>query len=212
MNGLASSFPLVVAIGFVAAALCVVGAVWRSSDPAVRKSFLALFFVGLLAVNLVPVPSPLPFSNLHKYTETSSNPTTYYDVYLVDAEGNELRYDGSAAPPSGTLIRFGRGIATEYDEPKARSTADHLLERGITYRQHIEDDRGIGHHVDFPPHALGYSWDRDMLAEYDDFVELRVYHVELRYTESGLAIEERDRTPAAQLTTDGEFTRNETTR
>jgi hypothetical protein len=201
-------FPYVVALGFVSSAAAVLVAVWRADDPRVRKSFLAVFFAGLLAVNLVPVPAALPFSNLHKYTGTSSNPTTYHDVYVVDAEGNELRYDGNAAPPAGTLIRFGRGIATEYDEPKARSTADHLLERGRAYRGRIEAGRGVGPHVDFPPHALGHSWTDESLSAYGEFVALRVYRVELHYTDSGLAVEERDQTLVATYTARDGLTRN----
>jgi len=208
MVDLGQLFPVVVALAFVASAGCLLAAVQRAADPRVRKSFLALFFVGLLTVNLAPFPSLLPFSHLHKYTTTSSNPTTYHDVYLVDAQGDELRYDGDAAPPAGTLIRFGRGIATEYDEPRARATAAHLLEEGRNYRGRIERGRGVDPHADFPPHALGYGWDRDLLAEYDEFVALRVYYVELRYTASGTAIEERDRTLVATYTDDGTLTRN----
>jgi len=199
-------FPYVVALGFLSSAVCVLVAVWRADDPRVRKSFVAVFFAGLLVVNLAPFPSLLPFSHLHKYTGTSSNPTTYYDVYLVDSDGDELRYDGSAAPPAGTLIRFGRGIAAEYPASKANATAAHLFDRGQSYRGRIEAGRGIEPYVDFPPHALGYHWDRERLAEYDEFVALRVYHVELRYTESGLDIERRDRTLAATYN-GGELTR-----
>jgi len=203
-------FPYVVALAFVGSAVAVLVAVWRAEDPRVRKSFIAVFFIGLLVVNVAPFPSLLPFSHLHKYTGTSSNPTTYYDVYVVDESGAELRYDGDAASPAGTLIRFGRGIAVEYDEPRARTTASYLLDRGRTYRQRIEDGGGIGHHADFPPHALGHSWHDEPLSSYGDFVALRVYHVELRYTASGLAIEDRERTLVATYTTQGEFTRHET--
>lgn len=204
-------FPYVVALGFLSSVVCTLVAVRRADDPRVRKSFLAVFFAGLLVVNLAPVPALLPFSNLHKYTGTSSNPTTYYDVYVVDADGNELRYDGNAAPPAGTLIRFGRGIATEYSEPKATATADHLLDRGRSYRGRVESGRGVGPHVDFPPHALGDSWDAETLSAYDEFVTLRVYHVELHYTESGLAVDERDRTLAATYTPEDGLTREEGT-
>jgi hypothetical protein len=212
MVDLSEYFPVVVALVFVFSILYTLFAVRRADDPRVRKSYLAMFFLGLLAVNLVPLSPVLPFSHLHKYTEASSNPTTYYQIYVVDESGDELRYDGDAAPPAGTLIGFGRGIATEYSEPKAESTAEYLLDHAITYRQRIRAGRGIEPYLDFPPHALGYGWDRETLAEHGEFVGLRVYHVELRYTESGLGIEERDRTLVATTTERGELVRNATVR
>jgi hypothetical protein len=182
-------------------------AVRRSGDPRVRQSFVALFLVGLLVVNLWPFPALLPFTHLHKYTEASSNPTTYYEVYVVDANGAELRYDGDAAPPAGTITRFGTGIATEYGPAEAESTAAYLLDRAIRYRQQVRDGRGVGSRLDFPPHALGDGWDAETLARYDEFVGLRVYRVELRYEASGLAIEGRNRTLVARLTNGSDFAR-----
>lgn len=210
MSGLGHYFPIVVALVFLSSIVSVLFAVWHSKNPKIRKSFIALFFIGLLVVNLAPFPPLLPFSHLHKYTEPSSNPTTYYTIYVVDESGDELRYDGNAARPAGMLIKFGRGIATEYREPKAKSTAKYLLHRARTCQQHIENGRGTGHYLDFPPHALGYHWDGKTLAQYGDFVGLRVYYVEIWYTESGLDIEKRDRTLVATLTKHGKFIRNET--
>ncbi|WP_135365003.1 hypothetical protein [Halosimplex halophilum] len=212
MVDLSQYFPLSVAAVFVSAVLAVLVAVRRSDDPKVRKSFLALFFVGLLTVNLLPFPPLLPFTHLHKYTESSSNPTAYYEIYVVDANGNELRYDGNAARPAGTLTRFGGGIATEYSDAEAKSTAAYLLDRARRYRQRVRDGRGVRSHVDFPPHALGDRWDGETLARYDDFVGLRVYAVELRYEASGRSIDERDRTLVASLRREGEFIRNGTAR
>lgn len=212
MVDLSEYFPLVVAAVFVASVLCVVVAVRRSDDPRVRKSFVALFFVGLLAVNLAPFSPLLPFSHLHKYTATSSNPTTYYEIHVVDADGDELAYDGDAASPAGTLVAFGRGIGTEYSRPEAEAAAAYMLDRAKSYRRQIREGRGLEPRLDFPPHALGERWDRGTLARYDEFVGLRVYRVELRYTESGLAVEGRERTLVATLTEGGELTRRETAR
>jgi hypothetical protein len=212
MIDLSSYFPVLVASVFVASVVGVVLAVRHSEDPRVRKSFVAIFFVGLLTVNVYPASPLLPFSHLHKYTGESSNPTTYYEIYVVDESGDELRYDGNAAPPAGFLARFATAITTDYSEPKAKSAAEYLLKRAIAYRQRIEDGRGVAPHVDFPPHALGDSWDEKTLARHGEFVALRIYRVELRYAESGLSVESRDRTLAARLTPDGEFLRNGTAR
>ena len=129
---------------------------------------------------------------------------------MVDESSDELRFDGNAAPPAGALTTFGGGIATRYSESKAESAAKYLLDCAITYRQRVQDGRGMRPYVDFPPHALGYGWDQRTLERYGDFVGLRVYRVELEFTESGLSIEERDRTLVSELTSQGEFTRNET--
>ncbi|MFU8867976.1 MAG: hypothetical protein ACNA7R_08700 [Natronococcus sp.] len=65
-----------------------------------REVWLAGFFTTLLAVTLVGMPL-LPVVDMHKFAQPSEEEETYYEIRMVDASGEELRFDDRATSPTG---------------------------------------------------------------------------------------------------------------
>jgi len=190
---------LAVLAGFVVATVV---AVVLADRPRVRTAYVAGFFVCLLLFNLVGVAA-LPFMHWHKFSGDRPETEVLYEFRVVDAAGRELDYDHRATlAVDGFSMYLVTSRMDEYDEPRRAAVAAYLLARANTYRASIES-RSALHLLRFPPHGVEDTWDELELAEYDEFVGVRYYRLELVTSADGTAVESYSEELLGEWTPDG---------
>ncbi|HET7323064.1 MAG TPA: hypothetical protein VFJ06_01905 [Halococcus sp.] len=161
----------------------------------VRESAVVLFLVALLLVNVVGVFA-LPLTHLHLYSNRAPNVDIEYELWIVDADGNELQYDRRAAEPMGDGFQsITYRMATKYSQKRNEEIAAFLLENAREYRNHVESDHLVP--IEFPrakTHILDYRWRKEDLSGYSKFVGIRIYRVTTGYAANGSHIVSQDET------------------
>lgn len=181
--------------------------VLRSNDL-VRRTFLALFLLGLVVAGTTGYDVE-PFVTIEEFSSTSSETRTSYEIRVVDASGREVAYDARAAPPmlDYLLQRQARRLVTGYTVDERRAVAAHLLDEAREYRSAVESrspTRTVQQYLDFPRHRVEYRWTRTDLQHHDEFVGLRVYriHARARVTDDGRMVLSRNVTRVYELRPD----------
>jgi hypothetical protein len=156
----------------------------------VRTAFMTVFIILLLLQGTV-LPPGWPFNGWTLFGQEAPQNETRYEYRVADAEGNELLYDTRA---TGVLIgpvmdRYGRkstvGYWGETFTPAEREQWErYLLSEARAYRDEVESG-AYDAEGEFPRHQLDYRWTQDRLEPYGEFVELRLYRVNIQLSETG---------------------------
>jgi hypothetical protein len=177
-----------------------------------REVWLAGFFAMLLAVTLVGMPL-LPVVDMHKFAQPSDEEETYYEVRMVDAAGNELRFDDRATPPvTGTRTSTVAGqLAEEYTDEQRLEMGEFYLENAREHRQAVEDgDRSVTDRLQPPRYVDDRAWTAAELEEYEPFEAIRIYERTVVYSDDNTAVESNEERPRVTIDpTDGTVTEHE---
>jgi hypothetical protein len=156
-----------------------------------REVWLAGFFTTLLAVTLVGMPL-LPVVDMHKFDQPSDEEETYYDVRIVDAAGNEIRFDDRATPPvMGTRTStHGGQLAAAYTDAQRVEMAEFLVSNAAEYREELESgDRGMTDRLQPPRYVDDRAWTAAELDSYGPFEAIRVYERTVHYGDDNTEVE-----------------------
>jgi hypothetical protein len=165
-----------------------------------QSVFVAAMLIGLL----VPAVSGIvfaPFANWYFFTSPAEPTTTGYQVFVVDENGDELRYSPEAAAP-GRVRTQGERIVTKYGPTTDCQTAAFLLRQAKEHRAEIQDElspleyiryRGILGRIPYrSPNDV--SWTQGELRGYSEFRGIRVHTVNVTTSADGTDIINTNRT------------------
>jgi hypothetical protein len=171
-------------------------AIYFNDRTVSRQGFLALFFVFLLLSGSTGLFA-WPFFNWHLYPGERSAEESFYELRVVDADGDELKYDARAAPPilATPVKRLTTQMATEYTAEQRRRMGCYLLDRARSYRAEVGEP-SIGEAVKFPRHQFGFRWQPRHLDGIDRITAVRGYAVTVEVTPDGRELERYDAEPA----------------
>lgn len=136
----------------------------------------------------------LPVVTLHKFVQEGPEERTEYEIRTVDTRGNELLLDARAIDPvpASRVTVLGERMAHEYDREAREAAGKHILEESRAYRASIESGPPVrSDRLEFPRHGFGFRWDANTLSEYGDFVAVRVYEVDITYSEDATEVVSR---------------------
>lgn len=157
----------------------------------IKQTYLAGFFIGLIVFNTIMPIGILPYIDWHKFSEPREQEQTYHELRIVDANGEEIPYDKRA--PQNHEAGFHSSIMTDmtekYTEDRNREIMMFLLYRAEEYRDQRENQSLI-YYVRFPDHGMHGEWTGIQLAEYAEFVGIRLYQVDIRTSDDGTEITE----------------------
>jgi hypothetical protein len=170
-------------VGFFAAAIV---AVAFGTTPAVRRTYLAGFFTVFITVNLFVSAIPAPVVHWHKFSGVRDETQTDYEIRIVDAGGDEIAYDSKATLGANGIVLTDllREMRTEHSEAENREVFAYLFEKAQRYRDNVER-RPPSRFLRFPPHSTTDVWTPETLDDVGEFVELRVYRVDLEVSSDG---------------------------
>lgn len=160
----------------------------------VRRTYVVLLLVALLGSSLTGL-QPIPLVNANEYTSVSSEQYVHYDLRVVDADGRELPYDPQAMRPAiqneelaenmGEVNVGSEKTEISYTEAERRAMAAFLLREASEYRTDVEAGWNPLSVFRFPPHHLRGHWSAEELAGYSEFVGIRIYRIEVTFTDDG---------------------------
>lgn len=152
----------------------------------IRATFLSCFFAASVVIGLTG-GFLWPFFGWGLYAQRAQETIAFYELRVADREGNEIKLDARAAPPSlaTPLNRLAAKIAAK-DANFRDEVSRFLLIRARSYRHQVErDGSGAGPLWKFPPHQGGVLWTRAHLASLGRLQMVRVYRVEAHFSEDG---------------------------
>lgn len=187
-----SLFAKLAFLGFFALALV---AVVFHRRPVVRRVYVVCFFAGLLVVS-VTVVQAYPLNDLHKFSFTGEDEETVYKMYVVDEDGNELRFDRRVvptyAPPPPPYTTMAEVLATRCTEREATLVGRYLLARAASYRERVTTGGSPLDWVDFPRHHIEDRWTASQLEDFGTFTALAVDRVDITFEQDSYAIRSRN--------------------
>ncbi|MDQ2050212.1 hypothetical protein RBH26_06910 [Natronolimnohabitans sp. A-GB9] len=171
------------------------GALALANRSVLRRIWLVGFFSTLLVVTAVGMPL-LPVVEMHKFAQPSEEEMTYYEIHVVDADGQEIELDDRATPPlTGTRTSsVGGELAEEYSDAERMEMGEFYLEHVREYRQAVESgDRSVTERLQPPRYVDDPAWTTDQLSEYEAFESIRVYERTVIYAEDDSSVESNEK-------------------
>ena len=162
--------------------------------PYARRLWLGAFLSSLLVVTVLGAPI-LPVVDMHKFPEPTPEEQTYHELRVVDAEGDEIRYDTRAVPPmQGTRTsRLGRWMVERYDDQRRLEMAGFLLREAEEYRAALlTDGRRPLERLQPPRYVDEERWTAAEVRELSRFESIRVYRHTVVFSEDSTGIESKD--------------------
>jgi hypothetical protein len=183
---------VVLAVLFVGFFLALLVVTVCNENRYVRGVYVSGFVTLLLTTNLILPVTPAPLVQWHKFSEVRPAEQTRYEVRVVDASGNELDYDDRTTwkvdgIAMGTVINELRSEATTASE--RREISQYLLGSARDHRENL-GHRSLLFVLRFPPHGIGDTWAADEVEQYDEFVGIRLYRINVTTTDNGTKIAE----------------------
>lgn len=158
-----------------------------------RRLWLVGFLSSLLVVTVLGAPI-LPVVDMHKFSQPSSEEQTYHELRVVDADGNEIRYDTRAVPPmQGTRTSgVGHWMVERFDDERRLEMAQFLLSEAEEYRAELLADGRDGLERLQPPRYVDEErWTAADVRGLARFESIRVYRHTVVYDEDSTEIESR---------------------
>lgn len=171
--------------------LLTAGAILLGRRRLVRQGYLAVFFSLLLVVNLTSV-TLLPIDDLHKFSGSAGPEEVVYQMYVVDEQDNQLRFDRRIVPTMSPPTEWP-GILMTCSPQERIQIGRYLLSRAQTYRESItQRSFPNGDWFDFPRHHLDYRWTKDILSSYERFTRLVIDKVTIRFEKQSYEVAARN--------------------
>lgn len=180
---------LVVLVFFIGFFLAALAAIVCNENRYVRGAYVGGFISLLLVTNTVVPVAPAPLIQWHKFSEIRPTEQTRHEIRIVDASGNEIRYDDKATwKTNGVAMRTVRkGLLRDATPKERREIARYLLRKAREHRTHLRD-RSPLHVFRFPPHGTANTWTVTELDAYDRFVGIRLYRMEFVTSPDGTEV------------------------
>jgi hypothetical protein len=159
-----------------------------------RRLWLTGFLSSLLVVTLLGAPI-LPVVDMHKFPDPSPEERTYHELRVVDADGEEVRYDARAVPPmQGTRTsRLGRWMVEDYSDEKRLEIAGFLIREAEEYRASLlAGGRAPIERLQPPRYVDEERWTAAEVRDLSRFESIRVYRHTIVYDEDSTGIESRE--------------------
>lgn len=160
----------------------------------VRRLWLTAFFSGIVVTSLVGAPI-VPFVDMNKFSERADDEFTYYEIRMVDGEGNEIRYDLRAVPPVSGASRHTRlagMMVHDFSEAERLEMAGFLFESAVEYRAEVESGHTPWHErLDAPYYSQEPPWQPAELEAMSAFESIKVYERTIVYGEEDTEIVDR---------------------
>lgn len=159
-----------------------------------RRLWLAGFFSSLLVVTVLGAPI-LPVVEMHKFPEPTPEEQSYHEIRIVDAEGNEIRYDARAVPPmQGTRTsRLGRWMVERYSDEKRLEMAAFLVAEAEEYRTELlTDGREPLERLQPPRYVDEERWTAAEVRDLSQFESIRVYRHTVVFSEDSTEIASKE--------------------
>lgn len=169
-----------------------------------RRLWLTGFLSVLLVITLLGAPI-VPIVDMHKFAEPTPEEQTYHEFRVVDADGDEIRYDTRAIPPmQGTRTSaLGSAMVNRYDDERRLELAAFMLENAREYRAEVESGGPSAAERLQPPRYVDEErWTAADLADHSAFVSIRVYRHRIVFSADSTEIETRETTLQLEVTPD----------
>lgn len=175
-------------------------AIYYNRNPTVRRTFTIGLVVVLFLFQTTVIPLTVPpFTTWHKFSDTWDQERIEYEFRVVDADGNELKFDekSTLAFEGVRMLLLHERMTGEYSEDEKREAARFLLESAREYRTEVERGnprRGLvwtnggvppQHLVHFPAHGHVGTWTPGVMEDYSEFVGIRLYRMTIETSDDG---------------------------
>lgn len=167
----------------------------RNNRSVFRQLWLTTFFSGILVTTLIGAPI-LPFVEMNKYSDSTSEELTYYEIRMVDENGAEIRYDLRATPPlagGSRQSRLGGMMVNEFSDEKRLEMSTFLFESAVEYRAEIErGESSWRERLEAPYYSQEPPWRRNELKGMSGFDSIKIYERTIVYGEDNTEIVNRE--------------------
>lgn len=165
-------------------------ALYFHRHTAIRRLYMAYLLVLICIPGLGLALWHWPFFSWHLYATRTGTEVTFSELRVAEADGDELKYDARAMPPTSQtpLVRFAQRIQ-ELEPEEAGEFAEVLLQAANRYADDLQGGRpNLLERLRFPRHQFGFQWSHEDVAGVEEFIELRVYEVQAQFSNDGRAI------------------------
>lgn len=195
--------------GFITFFLISAVGVYYHRNPLVRKGWTVAFVVMLFVP--VVIGSNWPFLAWGLFAEPAPTEVTHYQTYLVESDGDHVRYDTRAlGPVTAAVFRgYSKKLVTEWNEPTSERMGSFLVSRANDHREAVKGGYGfrpnfwLPNGFRFPRHQLDYRWGPGVINSNDSFVGIRIYRVSAEISQDGSAIQSVTCTPVRSIPGNG---------
>lgn len=176
-------------------------AAYYNESKVVRRSFVAVLLV-VLVVSGATGLYVWPFFNWHLYPGQQSQTETFYELRVVDAEGNELKYDARAVRPAlaTPMRRYGKKMVADFTRNERRRFGCFLLDGAESYRDAVGHRQSVPYPLKFPPHQFGYQWTPERLNGIGEIRAIRDYRITVTLSEDGRLVRNYDEEMVLEVT------------
>lgn len=167
-----------------------------------RRVWLAGFLSVLVVITVLGAPV-LPVVDMHKFSQPTPEERTYHEFRVVDADGEEIRYDTRAIPPmQGTRTSsLGYSMIERYDDERRLELAAFMLKHAREYRANVEAGGPSAVERLQPPRYVDEErWTAADLAGLSMFESLRVYRHTIVFSADSTEIESKETTLELEVT------------
>lgn len=184
------------AFGFLVFFLASAVAVYYHDRPRIRQGWTVLFVVMLFVP--VVVGSNWPFLAWGLFSQPGSTDVTEHVTFLVESDGDLVRYDTRAlGPVTAAVFRgYAQKMATSWEASTVERFGTFLVSQATQYRSSLDGSyEGFRpefwwpNGLRFPRHQLDYRWPSSVVRSEDTFVATVIYRVDAQIRHDGRAIE-----------------------
>lgn len=155
------------------------------ADGAVfRRLWLTAFLSGIVVTSLIGAPI-VPFVDMNKFSDRTDDEFTYYEIRMVDGDGDEIRYDVRAIPPvegASRHTRLAGMMVHDFSDAERREMAASLFERAVAYRAEVESGHTPWHErLESPVYSQEPPWQPAELEGMSAFETIRIYERTIVY-------------------------------
>lgn len=121
------------------------------------------------------------------FSEVGDIKSSTYEVLVVDEEGKELRLDSRAVEPVLPAYFHGyvaKELLRNKSGRKLKITSEYMLSEAKNYRDKFESNQSKSYFIEYPRYQHGYKWNKKILSNYNEFVNLRIYKERKKLSEN----------------------------
>lgn len=174
--------------------------VLHSHRRTIRQIWLATFIISLIIVNIVGIPA-LPLVDMHKFSSPPGEEIHITDIYIVDENGTEIRYDYRAIPPSSGASRNPSSeMRHNISNKEQLEWATFLIENAERYREEIiSEDKSFVSYLSPPDQFVDKKWQVEDVNQLGSFETVRIYQHTIVFQDGDADIESHDTKLVAEV-------------
>lgn len=147
-----------------------------------RQAALVILLASMLVAGLVGV-TVWPFASWHLFTRSVDDTEVFYEFRVVDASGQEFKYDARAAKPAlaTPIRRYAKQLVVTATSGQRRTLSCYLLAEAEDYQATGALHGRPVRFLKFPPHQIGHEWSRATVEGMGELVAIRAYSVRVSF-------------------------------